>query len=203
MKIVILTSNHLRHKYFVNTLAEHFQVIGVFAEIKTFEPVKGVRDEGDKATILRHFDFRDEVEREFFLSQAADFEVSSSCFLKVVSGGELNSKECEDEVARLAPDVICVFGTGIIKNNLFIKLPKRIINMHLGLSPYYRGSGTNYWPLVNKEPEYVGVTIHFLDPGIDTGDMIHQGRPKIVSGDNIHTIGCKTIILGTELMIKG
>jgi len=77
-----------------------------------------------------------------------------------------------------------------------------MINMHLGLSPYYRGSGTNFWPLYNNEPEYIGVTIHKIDPGIDTGSIVHQGQPEVTKDDNQHSLGNKAIAMGTGLMIQ-
>ena len=59
------------------------------------------------------------------------------------------------------PDVVLVCGTGILREELINLFPGHIINIHLGLSPYYRGAGTNFWPLVNREPEYLGATIHY------------------------------------------
>ncbi|GAF96190.1 unnamed protein product, partial [marine sediment metagenome] len=66
----------------------------------------------------------------------------------------------------------------------------------------FRGSGTNFWPFVNKEPEYSGTTIHYIDEGTDTGRIIHQGFSPIEKGDSFHDIGCKTILLTAELFIK-
>ena len=80
--------------------------------------------------------------------------------------------------------------------------PNRFINLHLGLSPYYRGSGTNFWPFVNKELEYVGSTILHLDPGIDTGDIISHVQPKFEHDDDVHTIGCKVIEESVTTLIK-
>ena len=54
--------------------------------------------------------------------------------------------------------------------------PAACLNIHLGLSPYYRGAGTNFWPLVNGEPEYCGATIHFLDERRGLG-ADHRARP--------------------------
>ena len=47
------------------------------------------------------------------------------------------------------------------KGKILKEFRSKIINAHLGLSPYYRGSGTNIFPFVNKEIEYVGVTYVF------------------------------------------
>ena len=78
----------------------------------------------------------------------------------------------------------------------------KIINIHLGLSPYYLGSSTNYHALVNGDFHLVGYTFMYLDSGIDTGEIIHQGRPDIYMGDNSHQIGNRTIIkMVNEIML--
>ena len=61
------------------------------------------------------------------------------------------------------------------------------------MSPYYRGSGTNFWPFYFEELEFVGATFMYLDQGIDTGKIIHQIRARIYENDNLHIIGNRLI----------
>ena len=63
----------------------------------------------------------------------------------------------------------------------------------MGLSPYYEGSGTNFWPFVEDELSAIGTTFMHIDSGIDTGDIIHQIRAKIKKNDSIHSIGNRLI----------
>ena len=100
----------------------------------------------------------------------------------------------------LQPDVALVFGTGILRQPFIDAFAGRIINLHLGLSPYYRGAGTNFWPLVNREPEYVGATIHYLDAGIDTGPIIAHVRPEILPADGPHEIGNRAIVATADCL---
>ena len=72
------------------------------------------------------------------------------------------------------------------------------MNLHLGLSPYYKGNATNFWPFINNELEFLGSTVLHIDPGIDTGDIITHVKPKIEMGDNVHTVGCKIIQQSVE-----
>ena len=95
-----------------------------------------------------------------------------------------------------------VYGTGLIKPPLLDRFSGRMINMHLGLSPYYRGTATNFYPLLNNEPEFVGATIHMISAGIDSGDIVHHSRPEIVADDMPHTVGCKAILAGIDKMIQ-
>jgi methionyl-tRNA formyltransferase len=107
--------------------------------------------------------------------------------------GGCNEPAVLDAIRRAAPDVLLVFGTGLLKAPLIDAFPARVLNIHLGLSPYYRGAGTNFWPLVNGEPEYCGATIHYLDAGVDSGPIIAHVRPEIRTGDGPHDIGNRTI----------
>ena len=100
------------------------------------------------------------------------------------------------------PDVVLVFGTGILREPFLSAFEGRILNIHLGLSPYYRGAGTNFWPLVNREPEYVGATIHYLDAGIDTGPIVSHARPLIEAGDGPHDVGNKTIVAAAQTLLR-
>ncbi|MBI4372551.1 MAG: hypothetical protein HY585_02340, partial [Candidatus Omnitrophica bacterium] len=98
---------------------------------------------------------------------------------------------------------IFIFGSSIIKAPLLSLLPAgRSINLHLGISPYYRGAGTNFWPFVNNELEYVGATLLHIDAGIDTGDIITHVRPRFSADDTVHTVGCKVIAESAYMLIE-
>ena len=107
--------------------------------------------------------------------------------------GDINNKNFVDEIIELDPDLIVLYGCSLIKDPLINAFENRVLNVHLGLSPYYRGSGTNFWPLVNKEPEYVGATFMYADAGVDTGKIIHQIRAEVKENDTPHTIGNRLI----------
>jgi len=107
--------------------------------------------------------------------------------------GSINSDENISQILASEPEIIFCYGSSIIKGALLELYAGRFFNCHLGLSPWYRGSGTNFWPLVNKEPEFVGATFMHIDAGIDTGEIIHQIRPKIYINDTPHQIGNRLI----------
>jgi methionyl-tRNA formyltransferase len=77
-----------------------------------------------------------------------------------------------------------------------------MINIHSGLSPYYRGTWSYGWPIVNREPEYTGVTVHHVSAGIDAGDIIYQTKPLLEKDDDLNAIFLKVIAEGIELMVK-
>jgi methionyl-tRNA formyltransferase len=141
--------------------------------------------------------FRDRTDRESFYFRSGD-NIENSVPCLDLSWGESNSDSVMDFIDAYNPDVIVVFGSSLIKEPLIKRFQGRMINMHLGLSPYYRGSSTNFWPLVDGKPECVGVTLHHVTKKIDGGMIILQARPVMAVNDTSHDIGCKTIMAGAE-----
>lgn len=87
----------------------------------------------------------------------------------------------------LHPDVIVVCGTGIIFKKIINGLEAPLINIHVGITPKYRGVHGGYWALANKDKENFGVTVHLIDPGIDTGGIISQKTFLPTKADNYCT----------------
>ena len=192
IKIVIITGDNLRHRYFANFLSTKFNVLGLISERKeiSFNQSEGI--------IRKHFLERERKE-EYYLGGNKEFRTDN---VLCVQAGQVNSYKVFDWVAGLNPDFLILYGSSIIKEPFLSHFKDRIVNMHLGLSPYYRGSGTNFWPLVNKEPECVGATIHLAILKVDAGPILAQVRPCPDISDRCHDLGCKTIVAGTELMAK-
>ena len=60
----------------------------------------------------------------------------------------------------------------ILTGDILGRFPDRAVNLHIALLPWNRGADPNFWSFVEKTPK--GVTIHYLDEGVDTGDIITQ-----------------------------
>lgn len=96
--------------------------------------------------------------------------------IPIIQAARINSPEIVESVAESAPD-ICVIAhfERIIKRDL-LRIPKLgFINLHPSLLPYYRGLAPQHYPIINGEKE-VGITVHYVDEGPDTGDIILQKR---------------------------
>lgn len=80
----------------------------------------------------------------------------------------------------LNSDVYVIFGASYIKGWLIDFLVERVaLNIHMGISPYYRGSSCNFWALYDNKPEYVGATIHMLSKGLDSGPILYHALPNL------------------------
>jgi folate-dependent phosphoribosylglycinamide formyltransferase PurN len=101
--------------------------------------------------------------------------------------GSVNSKACRDALRALQPRVIAVYGTRIIRRETLNATAAPFINYHAGINPKYRGQHPGYWALVNGDAENAGVTVHLVDEGVDTGDVLYQARVTFAPEDNITT----------------
>jgi phosphoribosylglycinamide formyltransferase 1 len=196
MKAVIFTSNAIRHKYFANIIATECELL-VVSECKELNGQVGREDFSE--AMKKHFAERTSTEKEMFKGN----DVFRAPTLPILYR-EVNLQYIYDVAEAWKPDALFCFGASIIQDSL-INLPTTtgyFINLHLGLSPYYKGSGTNFWPFVNDELDCVGSTIHHIDPGIDTGDLIAHIRPSFEMGDNVHVMGNKVIGASAAAFIR-
>lgn len=196
MRIVVFTANQLRHKFIANTLTAFADKTLVVSEVikHDAQDIRNNLSEQEKDFRLRY-----ETERMFF--EGHDFLLAKKVLPLVYK--EANLSYVHDVVKRFNPDMMFCFGASLLKEPLLSLLPSgHFVNLHLGLSPYYMGSGTNFWPFVNEELEYVGSTLLHIDAGVDTGDIICHLRPEIELGDDVSTIGCKVIQKSASAMVE-
>lgn len=202
MNLLIFTGSHPRHLFLAAKIARHHPPSGVVCERREAmipEPPPGIMD-GDQENFVRHFRVRDEVERRVF--GVADARALMAFPFLEVAESELNSPVTADFVSALEPDFVLIFGTGLIKEPVFSGLPDLKINMHLGLSPWYRGSATLFWPFYNLEPQSAGVTFHVITAAIDAGPVISQVTPPLHEGDGIHDVGARAVVEASEEALR-
>lgn len=191
-KIIILTGNELRHRYFRKKIALNsgIQVLRSFCESEEDLIEKGAA-QASATKRQQHLLAREQSEKDFFEVFTNIAEDLSNAV--VISRGEINNVVCFEEIKSLEPDLIIVYGASLLKDPLLSRFPNKILNVHLGLSPYYRGAATNFWPLVDRNPACVGATFMYIDAGVDTGEIIHQVRASYNFFDTPSTIGNRLI----------
>lgn len=105
-------------------------------------------------------------------------------------------------IRNLDIDLIVVCGYKYIIPNDIFDIPEfRTINIHPSYLPAYRGQHVVNWAIINGEKE-TGVTIHYIDEGIDTGDIIVQKKVSISYEDNAKTLHNKMYDVVCELVIS-
>lgn len=204
MKIIILSANETRHKFFRRYLnnQKKFNISMAICENNySRQYYKVINSKNSSPLQKKHFIERKRYENYFFKNYNKKFKDPENTL--IVARGEINTnKKINEKISKINPDLIISYGCGLIKDKIINKFKKKFINIHLGLSPYYRGSGSNYWPLVNNEPQLVGATFMKIDKGIDTGPILHQIRGNIKKKDNVHKIGNRIIFDMTKELTK-
>lgn len=123
-----------------------------------------------------------------------------SFFDKVFEVKNFNNKKTEEMLNQIKPDIIILGGSRILRDNI-ISIPKiGIINAHPGLLPKYRGIDVIPWAILKGDK--VGVTTHFIDKGVDTGDILLQEEIIIEPGDTIKMLSDKAEDIAAELTLK-
>jgi methionyl-tRNA formyltransferase len=114
--------------------------------------------------------------------------------------GNHNDAACADLLKAHRPDVVVLGGTRIVKPHL-LEIPTRAtVNCHPGLLPWLRGSASVGWALYKDLPQ--GATAHFVDPGIDTGDIIIRRELPVYRTDTYESLSARVAILAAELMAE-
>ncbi|MDD3288267.1 MAG: formyltransferase family protein [Alphaproteobacteria bacterium] len=193
-KILFITGSERRHQFMRMAIAADpsMDVALSVCEGAEMSLKNRMADASESSPILRqHIEGREQSEEDFFQSFCQTSPDLSHSM--IVPKGDINADYVLQKVAALGVEYVACFGTSILKAPWFKAFPDRILNLHLGLSPYYRGSGTNFWAMYHGRFECVGATFMLMDDGIDTGKIIHQIRAKVMPGDNAHIIGNRLI----------
>jgi folate-dependent phosphoribosylglycinamide formyltransferase PurN len=111
----------------------------------------------------------------------------------------VNSDEVAQRLVAEAPDIFLDHGTSLLSDRI-IDSSNLALNLHWGLSPYYRGTHCTSWAIINWDPYNIGVTIHRLTKAIDGGDIVAQARANVTASDTVHSIDMQLTYLGTELV---
>lgn len=112
----------------------------------------------------------------------------------------VNAPECIAALERIAPAAVLVVGTRIISRGVLAAVAVPIINYHAGITPKYRGIHGGYWARAEGDPDNIGVTVHLVDAGVDTGAVLYQTRLKPEPGDNYATFPYLQLAAGLPLL---
>lgn len=115
-------------------------------------------------------------------------EVAQKYNIPLYEQANVNSPDFIEVLKGLSPDIITVVNFEQILKQQIIEIPnKSCINTHASLLPAYRGRAPLNWAMINGEKE-TGVTVHYINNGIDTGNIIIQKSVKIEESDYINDV---------------
>lgn len=201
MKILLLTGSHPRHLYLVNKLAKLGIVAAQVIEKRgAFIPQTPANlEQVDRENFIRHFAERDEAEhRHFQCNDTINFDIPTL----EVSKSTLNSEKTIDWVKAQSFDLAISYGVHMLSKELLEVMPEHSWNIHGGLSPWYKGNTTLFWPFFMLRPNWAGMTIHRLSTRLDAGDIVHHAVPLLAYGDGLHDVACKAVVQVTKDLVQ-
>ena len=222
VKTVIFTRTGFHHTSFINRLQERFEIACVVREAYPEQPKENAMLSAFRGLLRKNASglmMDEQFLKKFSGTYSAGFrfhtmlkdylrahfdvmiEQKGTKYLNIKCG-DINSPELIEFLKSIRPDIIAVLGSSVIRQEMISLPAAAMINIHSGLSPYYRGTWSHVWPLVHREPEYIGVTVHHVNAGIDSGDIIYQTRPRLERDDDLNSIFLKVVAEGIELMVK-
>lgn len=113
----------------------------------------------------------------------------------------LNADRVAQLIREIAPDFIVLAGSSVIKAHIFSLAKRCTINIHRSLLPKYAGLQAIFWALYHDEPE-IGATVHTVNEGIDSGDIIVQRVRNIEFDDDIDTLTNWYLNVASSMMIE-
>jgi methionyl-tRNA formyltransferase len=212
VNIVIITQDEPFYlaenlEYLIQNLPSHSKIVGCV--------VNDVSPFGKKETFLQkakktydvfglrffiHYALKF-IGNKFDKSKQVDTVLEHHNIDKIVLDKPINQPESVEAIKNYKPDLlISILGNQIFKKPIISLAPKGCLNLHTALLPKYRGLMPTFWVMKNDE-RYTGVSVFFVDEGIDSGPIIVQEKVKIGEKTQEELIRY-TKKLGMEAIIK-
>ena len=193
MTVTVFTRDSARHIALVNKLATVTNA--VHAVIESSPP--SVHAPPKSPVMTEYFSRVQQAEDHIF---GSSITLDSRVNTQLIAPGQLNQLAPQQLQAALETDYVVVFGSSYIKGWLADALIARnAVNLHMGISPQYRGSACNFWALFDNNPQFVGATIHRLAKGLDTGSVIQHVRPEF-TGQNLFHFSMQAVASGHDAL---
>lgn len=173
MKVIFLTGSHPRHASIARELHDAGLLSGLVIEDRGLHiPVSSDDLQEDLKKLFKlHFDKRNVAENIFF---------NDSVFPDVeklhITKEELNTYKVQSFIENSNPDLLLSYGIHFLSNKTINSGKCEAWNIHGGLSPWYKGAITHFWPSYFLEPQMTGMTIHDLTQNLDGGAVVHQNK---------------------------
>lgn len=178
MKITIFTANQRRHNYLINLLSKVCTELFVVQESRSLFPGKFKNFYKNSIIMEKYFEKVSKAEKKLFGDQYLN-KYQKKIKILPISYGDLNNCSINMLSDFLKSKYYIVFGSSYIKGPLInFLVKKKAINIHMGISPFYRGTDCNFWALYDGNPNLVGSTIHYLSKGLDSGPILYHAVSK-------------------------
>lgn len=113
----------------------------------------------------------------------------------------VNDPEAVAVLDDVEADLLFVYGTGIVRPEVFERPRLGTVNAHGGRLPHYRGLDTNLWAALRGHPEDMAVTLHRMDATLDTGEVLAEAFLGPRPGLGLASLRYETTLVCTDLAV--
>lgn len=207
--VILLTRDRLEHRYVARALAQELPGLKLIVEsgsrTSTRKSIQRAWKHGfgtfmDKIgrTIYLRM-LRDPAARkEALIRHLGDPAESQSLFGQATQVLNVNDPEAIQAIHDCQPQLVLVYGTGLVKPKLLKEAGCPVLNLHTGLSPYYRGVACYLWPLAEDRLDRVGYTVHDCVAELDAGGILSNGVITPQPGDGVHDVFARQVKAGAS-----
>ena len=204
MKITVFTSNSIRHNYLCQTLHEFSSELNIIQEIDTVHIGKNQNQyKKISKSFYKYFKKVHSAQKKIFKKNYFELSKKKTKIINLKMG-DLNLLKKSDLSPFLKSDIYIIFGCSFIKGwlaNFLIK--KKAINIHMGISPYYKGADCNFWAIYEGNTNLVGATIQYLSKDLDNGPILFHAVNEYHSNPFIYTmLSVKSAIIAVKKYLK-
>jgi methionyl-tRNA formyltransferase len=118
----------------------------------------------------------------------------------VLNAHEFNNPGSWKPIAAWKPDLIVTAGAPILRDPWLKMATHGCLNLHFGIAPDYRGEHTLFYPLLERQWDMLGLTIHSLDSGIDSGPILLRAYPALDGTEDEAAVWAKCSQLAARLL---
>lgn len=207
MKVLILCSDGPHNKYLISKVCEEYNQVKIIIESGK-DQLKYKFDNGkyrqyfelQYQRIRRKIMGSERYRKKFFLKLLSDFSYNK---YDITFVDNINNPVAIQEAISFVPDICIVMGTSIIHDEMLAALQEiDVINIHGGFLPDYKGNHCFFFAVYNKEYDKIGSTIHFVNQGIDSGDIIERVIPNFTIDDSPESLYCKAEKKAVDRLIE-
>ena len=213
-KIAILCSDDAHHHYLIAALQKRFNVAAVVIEPGVSQRKRLLQRRKYVDYLYSEYHrFRREWlglnayrKKYFTLDQPADQSTDQPApkppSYKLLTADSINDPGVAELLRETGSDITIVMGTSILGKRVLDSAGPMILNIHGGYLPDYRGNHCFFFAVYEGRFDRIGSTIHFINAGIDTGEIVEVVVPPIYPQDSVEALYCRAEKLAIGRLIS-
>lgn len=211
-QIVIVTAGGRNPQILINALDSRFGNVTVLLEqpeSKTLFLKRRIRKlglltaAGQFATMVASkFGKRFTEKRTAEILQQYNADDRENPAIPVIAVDSINMPDTIKRIGALQPAVVFLVSCRMLSASTLSAMLCPVINFHAGINPRYRGLMGGYWARVENDEANFGATVHLVDAGVDTGDILYQSRMTPSKSDTMHTYPLLQTAASTDIAIR-